>query len=61
MEDKVTKEPEGHNRRHGKRVRKQAISNSVRKVDAAQWLDERFERIMKCYQKMKEERNRDFG
>jgi len=61
MEDKVTKDSEGHKRHHGKHVPKHAVANDVRKVDFAQWLDEQFERMMKCYQKMKEERDRDSG
>lgn len=54
MKDKIRKEPEELKRQRDK-LRKQPELKSTKEVDISQWMEERLERIIKCFQKMKPE------
>ncbi len=48
-------------KRHDKKVRKDFEPKSVEELDARQWLDEQFERMVRCYHEMKAKRDKEPG
>jgi hypothetical protein len=54
------KEPK-RRKRHDKKVRKDFEPKSVEELDARQWLDEQFERMVRCYHEMKAKRDKEPG
>ena len=61
MKDEVTKQPKGCKRQRDELLRKLTELKGVGEVDVSQWMEERFERIIKCFQKRKAERDRNSG